>query len=189
MRLVARAGILLAVCLVPGTAALAGGTLVETVRPFAGARLASGWSVSRVASGHCWTTSLAVSRPDAFRCFRGRFILDPCFASPTQKAWVACVQQPWTHEALRLNLSAPLPAPQLRSHAARAPWAVQVGGGAACTADSGALGVVQGRVPRYSCSNGASLAVKIHQVAPRWWVWYLPRGGSWQRRVVTRAWF
>jgi hypothetical protein len=188
MRLVAGTGVLLAAFLAAAPA-LAGGTLVETVQPFAGAQLAPGWSVSSVARGHCWTGSLSVSRPGAFRCFRGRFIVDPCFASPAQKGWVACVQRPWTHEVLRLNLTARLPAPQSGSHAARAPWAVQVAGGATCNADSGALGVVQGRVPLYSCSNGASLAVKIHQVAPRWWAWYLPRHGSWQRRAVTRAWF
>jgi hypothetical protein len=188
MRLVAGTCILLAAFLAAAPA-LAGGTLLETVRPFAGATLASGWSVASVAPGSCWTGSLAIDRPDAYRCFRGNAILDPCFASPAQRDWVACVPRPWTHEVLRLNLTGRLPAAQVGSHAARAPWAVQVAGGATCTASTGALGVIQGRVPRYACSNGASLGTKIHQVAPRWWAWYLLRGGTWQHRFVTRAWF
>ena len=189
MRQAARFALVLAALLVTPATALAGGTQRETVEPFAGAGLASGWSLSSVARGHCWTTSIAVARPDAFRCFQGNLILDPCFASPVQHGWVACVLRPWTHRAVRLDLTGALPAAQPRSHAAQAPWAVQVAGGATCTAATGALGVIHGRVPRYDCSNGASLGAKVYQVAPRWWAWYLPRGGSWERRSVTRAWF
>src|SRR4051794_16795572 len=173
-------------------AAPAGGTVRETVHPFAGGRLSTLWSIASAARGSCWTGSLAVPRPDAYRCFVGsNGIADPCFASPAQHAWVVCIQRPATRRVLRLNLSQPLPPNGSNvTHGARLPWAVRLTQAVDCRISTGANGVLHGRVALYACTDGGSLAAQVHQAAPRWWAWYLPHGGQrWLRRDVLRAWF
>src|SRR5690349_16765981 len=172
--------------LAPGAGArLAGGTVRETVEPFDGARLSSLWSVSSVARGSCWTGSLAVPRPDAYRCFVGtREIADPCFASSAQHSWVACIAHPAARRVLRLDLTRALPPNGSNvAHGARLPWAVRLTEALDCEVSTGANGVIAGRAALYACSNGGSLAARIHQVAPRWWAWYLPPGSRhWVQR-------
>jgi hypothetical protein len=46
--------------------------------------------------GDCNSSSLVNGRTDAWRCFVGRFILDPCFESPVADDRVLCVRSPWT---------------------------------------------------------------------------------------------
>lgn len=40
--------------------------------------------------GYCWTGSLAADRYDAWRCFIGNFIYDPCFSSDAAPGYVVC---------------------------------------------------------------------------------------------------
>jgi hypothetical protein len=49
--------------------------------------------------GTCNSSSFVNGRDDAWRCFVGRFILDPCFESPVAANRVLCVRSPWTRWA------------------------------------------------------------------------------------------
>jgi hypothetical protein len=47
------------------------------------------------ATGDCTTESCKSSRSDAWRCFAGSQILDPCFENPLFEREVLCVPSPW----------------------------------------------------------------------------------------------
>jgi hypothetical protein len=66
--------------------------------------LASRIKVDHTASGYCWEGSLAAERSDAWRCFIGNEIVDPCYSGPQR--WVAC---PSGKGVIRINLTTPLP--------------------------------------------------------------------------------
>src|SRR4051812_11815481 len=52
-------------------------------------------------SGDCSSSSFVdPARKDAWRCFTGSFIRDPCFESPVFDDEVACVAAPWGHRAI-----------------------------------------------------------------------------------------
>src|SRR3954471_7285830 len=66
-------------------------TTIQLYAPFNGGGIASGVQIARSASGYCWTNSGADARSDAYRCFVGNFIHDPCFADQTSSAkYVLC---------------------------------------------------------------------------------------------------
>ncbi len=67
-------------------------TTIHLYAPFNGGGIASGVRVAKSASGYCWENSLADNRADAFRCFVGNSIYDPCFADQTSFArYVLCL--------------------------------------------------------------------------------------------------
>ena len=118
--------------------------------------------VGDVARGSCFSTSVAAPGADAYRCFAGNKILDPCFApadtSPGQAGvQVACVATPWSR-ALALTLTQPLPKPAGPKEAAR-PWAFQLGNGARCVASTGTVPAVQGINLGYHCTDGHDAAL------------------------------
>ena len=47
---------------------------------FENGKIAPGVHVLRTAHGYCWEPSAVESRRYAWRCFKGNFILDPCFS-------------------------------------------------------------------------------------------------------------
>ena len=68
-------------------------TKTETVYPWTSAgKLKAGLKVAGTVEGTCWTSSLAVSSNDAYRCMSKSFIYDPCFPprprrSRSWRAW------------------------------------------------------------------------------------------------------
>ncbi|MBN9620554.1 MAG: hypothetical protein J0H43_12630 [Actinobacteria bacterium] len=113
--------------------------------------------VSTTEQGNCWTTSIAVAAPGAYRCFAGNDILDPCFAAPgsataSQSAEVACVSAPWA-KAVVLELTSDLPAATGEAAAAR-PWAFELANGARCVASTGTVPEVAGVNLEYQCAGG-----------------------------------
>jgi hypothetical protein len=113
--------------------------------------------VSKVESGYCWESSNVTPRLDAWRCFVGNSILDPCFSSEFANN-VVC-PMPWSDSAVEINLTKPLPRPS--NHAAPslrlAPWAIETTSGAICMSASGAAPVVHGKRLNYSCSSKLGL--------------------------------
>jgi hypothetical protein len=113
--------------------------------------------VGDVASGSCWTTSIAAPGSSAYRCFAGNQILDPCFAPaatagtapPTD---VACVNSPWS-DALVLHLTSRLPEADSTGGNSR-PWAFELDNGARCVASTGTVPAVRGVNLGYHCANG-----------------------------------
>src|SRR5437763_494789 len=62
--------------------------------------------VADVATGNCWTASIAARGHDAYRCISENQIFDPCFAAPKPATppEVACIGSPWGRaEVLRLT--------------------------------------------------------------------------------------
>ncbi|MFN2560067.1 MAG: hypothetical protein ABR571_02060 [Jatrophihabitans sp.] len=115
--------------------------------------------IAATTRGSCWTTSVAAPAPDAFRCFAGNNILDPCFARPAAGATgeVACLATPWS-AATVLTLTAPLPKPD--PQAVGRAWAFQLDNGARCVASTGTVPQVQGINLGYHCTDGSDAALR-----------------------------
>ena len=114
--------------------------------------------VADVARGECWTTSIAAPGADAYRCFQGNKILDPCFASAHPKApvQVACLAAPWSR-ALMLTVSGALPPSPTPSASVR-PWAFQLAGGVRCVASTGTVPAIGQVNLGYRCADGGNAA-------------------------------
>src|SRR4051812_16554969 len=59
----------------------------------------SSFSVKR-RSSDCNSESFVNGRSDAWRCFVGNTILDPCFEAPFEEDVAVCVESPWSHRAV-----------------------------------------------------------------------------------------
>src|SRR5579863_2030262 len=53
-------------------------------------KLSSQFHIGARGRGYCWEASLAANVPNAYRCFQGNMIHDPCFAASRRAATVAC---------------------------------------------------------------------------------------------------
>ncbi len=93
----------------------------------------------RVKSGYCWESSAVTVRDDAWRCFVGNLIYDPCFSSAFAPGVVVC-PTPWNDTGVEIRLSKPLPKGFGHTAPSRAlqPWAIQTASGADCVLASGA---------------------------------------------------
>lgn len=78
--------------------------------PFNGGSVAAGVKITKAADGYCWTGSSSDSgRPDAWRCFLGNYILDPCFSNEADiSGFVLCAASPWS-SVMKLRLTKSLP--------------------------------------------------------------------------------
>jgi len=133
-------------------------------------------------SGYCWTGSLAVDDPNAWRCFIGaNDISDPCFSSPwgTMPGYVAC-GGPFTGVIL-LKLTKALPfaladqAPP--SIAEEVPFLLKLANGDDCGIDTGTAPVIAGMRMDFGCTGGA-LAGPIDNSSQPWTVELIPQGGD-----------
>jgi hypothetical protein len=126
----------------------------------------------RVESGYCLTTSGVTPRSDAWRCFVGNYIYDPCFSSTFAFGVVVC-PTPWTGTGLEIRLTKPLP--QATSHVAPSlalqPWALQTTAGADCVLSSAAgPPPVHGQRLNYFCGRKAKVGL--------WGLWGVPNRAS-----------
>jgi hypothetical protein len=102
-------------------------------------------------SGHCWTTSVATNRPDAYRCLRGNEIFDPCFA--VRANLVVCDPNPaLDRRGFALALTRPLPAATPLPGPVQ-PWMVQLSDGNVCTPETGTRAMVEHRIIAYGCTK------------------------------------
>ncbi|HET9095857.1 MAG TPA: hypothetical protein VFN37_04295 [Candidatus Baltobacteraceae bacterium] len=95
-------------------------------------------------SGHCWTSSIASQRSDAYRCMAGNGIHDPCFTlSPRE---VACPTGIAADRGIAITLTKPLP----QSNQARSVFQMQLQSGAQCNRGTGTV------IPGYPfyCAGG-----------------------------------
>jgi hypothetical protein len=99
--------------------------------------------------GSCNSGSFVNPRSDAWRCFVGHRIYDPCFENPVYDREVLCVASPWarTGVVVRSRLD---PADRYPFTGFRA-WALRLENGRGCVFVSGASGVVKGRRLNYVC--------------------------------------
>ncbi len=147
----------------------------------------------KVRSGHCWTSSDVTPREDAWRCFMGNLILDPCLSDAAAPGVVVC-PTPWNDTAVELRLTRPLP--HLLTHTvpslALAPWALQTASGADCLLSSGASAVVGGRRLNYFCGAGAKYGLwgLPDRRSQPWTIFSAPFGATVlsARVAISRAW-
>ena len=104
--------------------------------------------------GHCWTDSIAVDRPAAWRCMAGNAIHDPCFTNPELKDAVICGADPARDErGFILKLTKPLPAPTSRRLPNPRPWLLKLADGSICGLSTGTIALVSGQEVPYGCSD------------------------------------
>jgi hypothetical protein len=105
--------------------------------------------------GYCWTGSLAAVRDDAWRCFVGNFIFDPCFSSAQDPGVVIC-PNPSLSGGIKILLTRGLPrrdADQGLPSLFNDPWNIELTDGRHCTFSSGASNVVAGNRLNYFCTG------------------------------------
>ena len=102
--------------------------------------------------GSCWTESIAVTRPGAWRCSVGNSISDPCFTVAANRDQLVCGADPALRaDGFVLKLTKPLPKLAHRSRKAE-PWIFQLSDGSICEAMTGTLSPVNGEPARWSCA-------------------------------------
>lgn len=86
-------------------------------------------------SGECWTSSIASTRTNAFRCMAGNSISDPCFTMSASK--VVCVTDVFSNTGVVMKLTKPLPA--AASPAPPQAWAMMLQSGQKCNRGTGTV--------------------------------------------------
>jgi hypothetical protein len=105
-------------------------------------------------SGSCWTDSIVVSRPGAWRCMVGNEIYDPCFSNSGLAGAVICDANPAKGSpGFTLKLTKPLPKPSSEGLAHPRPWLVKLADGSTCEIQTGTTAFVAGLDVPYGCSD------------------------------------
>ena len=154
-------------------------TKIVGFRAFTQAGKVVGLRVTKTLHGSCFSGSIGLPRPDAWRCMAGNFILDPCLESPLGPR-MPLVCMTYTGEAaVRFVLTKPLPKkfenrPEKRFFA----WRLVLANGDVCERFTGtAAGAVQGQGLVYGCTSGGT-TTEPNTSRPAWTVRYLAKGKS-----------
>jgi hypothetical protein len=144
-------------------------------------------AVRQAGSGSCFTTSITVPVPRAYRCFERNRILDPCFASPAQAQpdAVVCYADPWSPGA-RVTLTKPLPDSSPIGHGR--PWALLLANGARCLSVTGTVQIDDGVALAYQCPRGYAAGLRSEHGRLLVAAYGVPPDGSLRRTTVTTAW-
>lgn len=145
-------------------------------------------------SGYCFTGSAAANRSDAWRCFVGNVIYDPCFSSTRAPGVVICPNRQ-VNGGIRIRLTRPLPrrfANRRSPSLANRPWNIQLANGRRCVYSSGATNVIQGVRLNYFCPPGTGYGLWgiPNRRAQPWTIRSAPFTATrlGQRRIIRRAW-
>jgi len=119
--------------------------------------------------GRCWTESIAVSRPGAWRCMEGNSINDPCFELRGNSGEVVCDANPADGSAgFVMKLTEPLPKPEGQPGqptAQPSPWMLELVDGTICQAATGTMAAIADDVVRYPCASPEKAVVGAHESA------------------------
>jgi hypothetical protein len=151
-----------AALVIPAGATAGGGPVITVFRAFTPAGKPA--LPVKSAHGYCWTGSIAAQRSDAWRCFIGNDIADPCFSSQHAAGVVLC-PTPQLTLATEIQLTRALPRsmadhgqPTVRSR----PWLIELGesslagtAGARCELVTGATSAIGGVPEAYFCTGHA----------------------------------
>ena len=168
-------------------------TRVQTVYPWSShGMLKAGFKVAGTVKGTCWTSSIAVSSSDAYRCMTNKSVLyDPCFA-PGEKNFtqLACMASPWG-EVTRFDLTAPIPKSAVHPNAKPWVWADQLGNGVRCITDTGTGVEVDKVALNYYCLPGKGWASVPDERTGFWTARYAKsyQSKALETERVTTAWF
>lgn len=129
---------------------------------------AGGYRVtSHAANASCSAGSEAIGQ--AYRCFAGNYVYDPCWAEKAAAPTVLCVADPWLHTVAELRVSSALgPIPSEGGAGAGEPWGVQLAGGQRCVLAQGAHSAFDGTVIDYYCTQKLSLLRGLRLGSPMW---------------------
>jgi hypothetical protein len=175
------------------TRATASGTQVTHYEPWSGSVLAPGFRAAHKRSGRCFATAIASNRADAYRCFTGNLIHDPCFApaAPPPRT-VACPDgTAGSRLVVLIHLTGPPPAPL--SGRPRSYFEVELRGGTICNPLTGTVPKIGSRFANWTCRGGHVLSGR-----PRWeqgslrvWAGDGVAGAApgWKRVALARAWW
>lgn len=107
----------------------------------------------RRVDGSCWTHSIAVPRPGAYRCSVGNAINDPCFAVPPNPDVLVCGANPAMKTAgFALKLTKSLPADVPAAPQSPHPWLMRLADGSICEAMTGTMAAVNGNPAPWACA-------------------------------------
>ncbi len=121
--------------------------------------------------GSCWTRSIAVDRPGAWRCDVGNAIYDPCFQVPPLEGEVVCGADPVLGKTgFVMKLTKPFPIESAPPSAWPSPWILQLADGSVCEPFTGTRPAVNGDPATWSCIKPGvppsprtnSLVTKVH---------------------------
>ena len=171
-----------------------GGTSGHLYSPFSGGAPARWTRIARTARGYCWTGSSADPREDAFRCFVGNEISDPCFSDGSKRTKVVlCPLVTPASKVLRIDLTRKLPAgnPPTADPTRSDPWAVRTTGGRWCTILTGATGRIAGLRISYGCTGGRILLGSPRRKTSTWTIFSAPgvRSSGFRAVGLQSAWW
>ncbi len=106
---------------------------------------------SRASGASCEPGSEAIGQ--AYRCFAGNAVYDPCWPAKTASPTVLCVADPWLRTAAELKVSSALGAIPATGPSAGEPWGVQLASGQRCVLAQGAHNEFSGQVVDYYCTT------------------------------------
>ena len=133
-----------------------------------------GVRMTRTLRGSCFSGSIGLPRPDAWRCMVGNEILDPCLESPKgPSVGLVCV---FDNQAVRLHLTKALPMKyKNRPEKTFFAWQLVLANGDVCQRFTGtAAGAVQGQGLVYGCKSGGT-TTDANRSRPTWTVRYLKK--------------
>lgn len=146
--LIASGLLLVAVCVTPPARAADATVLSQTKVSFFTPAIPKGTP----RAGSCWTESIAVTRPGAWRCMIGNEIHDPCFQVPPLRGEVVCDANPATNQAgFVLKLTKPLPNNTPPPAESPEPWTMLLADGSICQPFTGTMPMVGGDGARWFC--------------------------------------
>lgn len=150
-----------------GATATAHPTVVVHVRPVTSTgKLRHGYTIThRRAHASCSFGSEAIG--DAYRCFSGNLVIDPCWVS-NRKAFVVCLPDAWSHQAIRLHVTKGYQNGGFGSGGVSYPWGVRQASGTRCSWLQGASGEVKGKRISYGCTSTTVLIGHVNKKPARW---------------------
>lgn len=111
-----------------------------------------GQPAGQAQQGSCWTRSIAIPRPGAWRCMVGNAIHDPCFAMPSSSGTLVCGADPALGKAgFPLSLDKPLPTNLTKPPENPPVWIFTLADGSVCEPFTGTMPMVGGQPARWSC--------------------------------------
>jgi len=118
--------------------------------------------ITKTADGRCWEGSLVAPRREAWRCFLGNDIEDPCFTAGYEDV-ICPTGGPWTGEGIEIRLSEPVSSAPNTNESQQPesvnPWALELTDGKRCILASGATSVVDSLRQNYLCLPLGSLSL------------------------------
>ncbi len=106
-----------------------------------------------VKNGSCFTNSITVNSPKAWRCTVGNEIYDPCLLASDGKTLVCGANPSSGDKGFVLVLTEPLPSPEPMQKNNPNTWMVELPSGKICSFATGATGLIDSERINYFCEN------------------------------------